>query len=108
MAWEKKPAIENKIVSCPHCGPNHHAFPLNEIFAVGFGSSGITKDDQCVYDEQETEGDNYPALQKFEDMAAADPDHDWRLYRHGPMKGEVYQRHETGLWVLIEEDRGFA
>ena len=45
---------------------------------------------------------------KAEELAAADPDHDWRIVLYGPLSGRTYQRHATGEWVLIEQSMGFA
>lgn len=106
MAWVKQPPIEGKFVGCACCGGNHAAYPLDSIFAVGFGASGITRDGVGVYEEQQR--DDMPTLQEFEDMAKADPDHDWRMYRYGPLREAEYQRQGDGHWVLIREGEGFA
>jgi len=42
-----------------------------------------------------------------EKVAAADPDHDWRIVLYAPLHGEVYQR-QDGRWVLVEKNDGFA
>lgn len=43
-----------------------------------------------------------------EALAAADPDHDWRIQLHGPMGGQEYQRHDVGQWVYVKRIPGFA
>ena len=109
MSWTKETPIPGKIIGCRCCGGNKEVFPLDSRFAVGFGTSGVTKDGAYVYQESpKEEWNDCPTLSKFEGMAAIDPDHDWRMFRHGPLKGSVYQRHGDGKWVLISEDEGFA
>ena len=72
---------------------------------VGYGSSDIMMDGTCIWDENEgTER----TVQDAEDMAAKEPDHDWRIHRYGPMHGETYQRQGPGLWVCVESNQGFA
>jgi hypothetical protein len=41
-------------------------------------------------------------------MAAADPDHDWRIYFYAPLYEAEYQRQGDGCWVLIKKGEGFA
>lgn len=43
-----------------------------------------------------------------EELAAADPDHDWRIMIYGPLSGRTYQRHAPGSWVMVEQNEGFA
>lgn len=46
--------------------------------------------------------------QEYEDVAAGDPDHDWRLFVHGPLSDYTYQRQGEGQWMLVAQGRGFA
>lgn len=109
MTWTKQPPIPGKIVGCSCCGPNKGVYALESRFGVGFGSSGVTRDGESVWQETgREEWDELPPLQRFEDMAAADPDHDWRMFRFAPLREAEYQRHEPGKWVLIKEGQGFA
>lgn len=107
MPFVKCEPIPGKIVGCLCCGGNKEVYPLDSIFAVGFGYSGITRDGESVYDEGHDDED-FPTLREFEDMAAADPDHDWRMRRHAPLREAEYQRHGPGAWVLVREGMGFA
>lgn len=50
----------------------------------------------------------YWDVEEAEKLAAADPDHDWRIVLFGPLHGEVYQRHGPGQWLLVEKNEGFA
>ena len=78
--------------------------PLSARLAVGFGSVVVSRDDDVVW-----EGDDWSVLlRRFERLARADPDHDWRVRFIGPLSGETYKRDTGGRWLLIERDEGFA
>ena len=48
------------------------------------------------------------SVRDIELIAKEDPDHDWRIEKHGPLHGETFQRHEDDKWVCIESNDGFA
>lgn len=75
---------------------------------MGFGMAALTKDDECVWMEQNHEWDECMTVAQAEELAAADPDHDWRIVLHGPLRGSTYQRHGEMQWMLIEKNQGFA
>jgi len=52
--------------------------------------------------------DKMHTVQTVEDMAKADPDHDWRIYFEAPLYSAEYQRQGEGVWVLIRKGEGFA
>jgi hypothetical protein len=52
--------------------------------------------------------EEYWDVEEVEKLAAADPDHDWRIVMYSPLHGEVYQRHGPGEWNLVEKNEGFA
>jgi hypothetical protein len=77
----------------------------------GFGFCDLTRDGEdhthyalTIFDGEEA----VMLMQDFEDIAAGDPEHDWRLTIHGPMYGVVYQRHGESEWVAVERLDGFA
>jgi hypothetical protein len=81
------------------------------VIAVGFGFAACTKDGQVVLEEpqgDDTDWDDYPTGADAENLAAADPDHDWRIQIEGPLSGRTYQRQGEGNWVLVEQNVGFA
>jgi hypothetical protein len=43
-----------------------------------------------------------------EKLAAADPDHDWRVVLDGPLSGVTYQRHGPAEWLVVAKNGGFA
>ena len=94
---------------CLHCPDPEIVAPLDMVIAVGFGNAMVTKDGKLIWDEQQA-GDHgtYWDVKKAEKVARKDPDHDWRIHKHGPLHGEVYQRHGNNKWVCIEQDGGFA
>ena len=108
--WEKLPAIEGKHGGCLNCGPRPSYFPADGIIAVGFGYAGVLRDGNSVYDEPRDakSDDEYMTGAQAEALAAADPDHDWRIVLEGPLSGRTYQRHGPNEWALIEQNMGFA
>lgn len=110
QAWKKEPAIKGKHGGCLNCGPRPSLLPPDGLIAVGFGYAGLHRDDEPIYTEpNDPDGDDeHMTGSKAEELAAADPDHDWRIVLYGPLSGRTYQRHATGEWVLIEQSMGFA
>lgn len=113
MSWEKLPAVAGSI-SILHIGTNgSHAIgalsdlAMERVIAVGFGSAGATRDGDSVYSESDDE-DAFCRVADIEEMAAKDPDHDWRIYFYAPLYEAEYQRHGAGQWVLIKKGEGFA
>lgn len=77
--------------------------------AVGFGYAAVTRDGKEVYSEpNDGDEDKMWTGADAEKVAAADPDHDWRISKYAPLYDAVYQRHGEGQWVLIERGDGFA
>lgn len=115
MTWTKlEPIVLEQAglkSGCLTCGPQPILLPTDEVIAVGFGDAGVTKDGSMVWSEAESgdiEFNDYWTCDHAERAAAADPDHDWRIYFHGPLSNAMYQRHATGQWVLVEKGLGFA
>lgn len=108
--WEKLPAIEGKHGGCLNCGPRPSNFPADGVIAVGFGYAGLHKGQECIYTEPNDpqSDDDYMTGAQAEALAAADPDHDWRIVLQGPLSGREYQRHGPNDWALISQDAGFA
>jgi hypothetical protein len=108
MTWEKlQPLADAQIhIGCLNCSTAARVAPLNMRIEVGFGAAFATKDGELVYEEQQ----GVPSLTvaDIERLAVDDPDHDWRIAKHGPMHGETYQRQGSGNWVCIESNDGFA
>ena len=110
MTWKKERPIDEKDIhiGCQTCSPVTHTLEMGRVLAVGFGSCNATKDNKFIYDEQNVKDENYPTAQYLEDMAKADPDHDWRVSFYTPLHDEVYQRQGEGHWVMVESGPGFA
>lgn len=90
------------VFYCPGAPPN--VLPLTAPLAVGFGVVTVRKDGTSIWSGD----DEHRWLRRYERMAAADPEHDWRVEFHGPMSSQTYQRRGEGTWLLIETGRGFA
>jgi hypothetical protein len=112
MAWEKLKPLEGKEIKigCLCCSTAARTARMNMPICVGFGSAFVTKDGVEVYDgEAALRDENEPlTVRDIEAMAKADPDHDWRIVKYGPMHGETYQRHCDETWVCVESNEGFA
>lgn len=106
MTWTRLPALEHGGLGsgCVTCGPQPIAIRMDYPLCVGLGSVEVAKDGAAVW-----VGDDETMLMAHaEQWAAADPDHDWRVFFDGPLSNAVYQRHAAGQWVLIDKGRGFA
>lgn len=113
MTWTKQPALKDALGGCGTCDRPADVFPMDGMIAVGFGSAGISRDGLTVVDGEEraataTSWEDFARGADAEALAAADPDHDWRIFLHGPLSDRVYQRHAPEQWVLIERGQGFA
>ena len=108
--WTKLPPFAGKIANpCLNCPSHEEVAPLGLVIAVGFGSACVTKDGALVYDEPDIDSDaECWTVAEAEAAALADPDHDWRILLHGPMRGATWQRHGDARWVLVESNEGFA
>lgn len=105
----KEHAIKATRAGCPHCGELLDTLPMDARIAVGFGDASLRRNGEYAWNEQP--GMNYEdclTVQQAEDMAADDPEADWRIVLYGPLRGRVFQRHGAGQWCLIEENEGFA
>jgi hypothetical protein len=107
MAFEKLPPVEKIHVGCLTCSTAARIAPMDMLIAVGFGAAYVLCDDKPVY-EEDSEFENMWTVQDAENAALADPDHDWRIVKHGPLHGETFQRHGPGEWVCVESNEGFA
>ena len=110
MSFTKQELItfDDLHIGCLTCSTACLEAPMDMVIAVGFGSAFVTKDKTTVYEESKVENDEYLTVGDIEKLAKTDPEHDWRIHKHGPLHGEVFQRHDEGKWVCIESDSGFA
>lgn len=106
--WQKLPAWTGEIhQGCGSCAPVEEIAPLDMIIAVGFGVAQVTKGDEVVFSEGYHD-EEFHELQEFENMAKADPNHDWRALLVAPLREREYQRHGDEYWVLVRSGEGFA
>lgn len=102
---------EELHIGCATCSSASLQADMDMRICVGFGYAALLKDDKEVWNERDNESgewEGFMTVQQAEDMAAADPDHDWQIVLHGPLHGETYQRHGAGQWLCIESNQGFA
>lgn len=89
---------------CLNCPPRPDQLPMDAYLGVGFGMVGVLKDGVPIWS-----GDSENrTVRQYELLAAADPDHDWRIEYIGPMSESTYQRHGREEWNLIQTGPGFA
>ncbi len=112
LNWAQVKPLEDKqlFIGCLCCSTACRIAHADLPIAVGFGSAVLTKDDELIYSE--TQDGPVGTVADAEKLAAADPDHDWRIQKDGPLHGETFQRHAkgkyAGQWVCIESNQGFA
>jgi hypothetical protein len=107
VSWERLPAVEGSV-ACLTCGAGAGTdLPMERMIAVGFGSAGYSKDGEILWEEC-AEDENFPQVSDVEAQAAADPDHDWRIFFYAPLYEAEYQRQGDGIWVLVKKGLGFA
>jgi hypothetical protein len=107
--WTKLPPLEGGFSGCLNCGYQHDKLKLNMRICVGFGEASVRKDGEFVWEEDgRMEYADCWTVQKAENRARKDPDHDWRITLDAPLSGRTYQRHGKNLWLLVEKNRGFA
>ena len=109
MKWKKLKPIEGGHGGCLNCGYQYDVLPLGKLIAVGFGYATVTKNGEEVYNERAHEDTGeYWTAQDAENLAAQDPDNDWRIHLVAPLSERHYQRQGEGHWVLYEKGMGFA
>lgn len=112
MSWAKLEPLTDQQAGlrsgCLTCGPQPTTIPMSACIAVGFGYAGVTRDGIEVWSESDAVDGMVWEVQDAEDEALKDPDHDWRIFFHGPMSETTYQRHAAGQWVLVAKGDGFA
>jgi len=112
MPWTKLSAIEQKHVrtACLCCGTPAATFPADGYISIGFGDAHLARDGEVVWFEQMGNEEDAEVMTgaQAEEIAAADPDHDWRIVMIGPLSGRTYQRHAENSWVMVEQNEGFA
>lgn len=106
MSFDKVEPIDPKEIhiGCLTCSTAAPTLRMNRIMATGFGQVTVTKGDEMIWSGDDPERE----ASEFEELAAKDPDHDWRIEFVGPLHGETYQRHGKENWVCIASNAGFA
>lgn len=80
---------------------------MTTLLAVGYGDCRVFRDDEAVYSEA-LAGEEYWTVQDAENVAAADPDHDWQIEFMAPLWDATYRRQGPGEWTEISRGKGFA
>ena len=105
---KEPPIVGGKIVGCVNCGYKPEVASMDMVIAAGFGDAYLKKNGEIVWEEENKELHDCIRVRDAEEMAAKDPDNDWRFEIIGPLSEVEYQRHDKGKWVLIRTGQGFA
>jgi len=106
-AWEKLPPVEG-FVACLSCGCGaQETLELDREISVGLGRAGYSRDGEILW-EDPCRDVTPPTVEDVEKLAAADPDHDWRIFFEAPLYEAEYQRQGDRHWVLVKKGPGFA
>lgn len=105
-AWAKLPAIQGRAYCSHGCGSRDEHAPMDAVVHPGFGGVSFTRDGH--HGGSDLEYDASATFADYEAVAAADPDHDWRIRIDGPLADYTYQRHGEAMWALVEQGQGFA
>lgn len=112
MGWKKLSQIkaEQLNVGCLNCSTAALIAPLDMWIVTGFGMAIVTKDGHEIYDGERDYQKNgkCKTVADIEKRARRDPNHDWRIIKHGPLHGETFQRQGKDKWVCVESNEGFA
>ena len=102
------PPVPPKLNSgCLNCGLMHTELPPDAILGVGFGQASLTRDGRTIWYEGSEDFESLISCADAEKLAAADPEHDWRIFYLGPLSDKEYQR-QDGKWILVRTGMGFA
>jgi hypothetical protein len=109
MTWSKLPPVEGSV-ACLTCGAGARTdLDSGRPICVGFGSAGYSRDGAVLWSKGRLgEDEEPPTVADVEALAAADPDHDWRISFFAPLWEGEYQRQGPGEWVLVRKGPGFA
>ena len=104
------PPIEGKAYCGCGCGRRASHAHMADRPHPGFGGVGLLRDGEFIYPWPDaTMDEEYErTFQDYEDVAAGDPDHDWRLQVDGPLSDYTYQRQGEDVWALVAQGQGFA
>ncbi len=108
MSFAKLSPVHPGHNPCLHCPDPLPVLSMDSIVAVGFGDAHLESDGEMILNGEDPKLEEFLTVQQCEDIAAKDPDHDWRIVKFGPLHGEVYQRQGDAQWVCIEHNEGFA
>ena len=104
------PPIKGKAYCGCGCGYRESHALMNDHPHPGFGGVALLRDGEYVYPWPDESFDQEAShtWQDYEDVAAGDPDHDWRLKIDGPLSDYTYQRQGEAKWALVAQGMGFA
>ena len=104
VGWTKLVPLAEPVHSgCLLCGSKPIELPLTKMLCVGFGDVTVSRDEEIIWQGD----DDSVTLERFEEMAKLDPDHNWHVTFNAPLWEGIWQR-QDGKWLLVWKGMGFA
>lgn len=113
MSVEFEKPIEGKAYCGCGCGKRDSHAPMGGLTHPGFGAVYLRRDGETVWPWGMNVSDEVLWGKTFQDYANAVKlypaweSSDWRLKIDGPLSDYTYQL-QNGVWILIEQGKGFA
>jgi hypothetical protein len=78
------------------------------LVAVGIGYAAVTRDGVPLYEAECGELEHAMSVRDAETLAAAEPEHDWRIHLVGPLDDRHYRRGADGRWMIYSRGYGLS
>jgi len=78
------------------------------LVTVGVGYAAVTRDGIPMYEAECGELEHAMSVREAESMAAAEPEHDWRIHLVGPLDERHYHRGADGRWTIYRRGYGLS
>ncbi|MCG6875021.1 MAG: hypothetical protein LJE97_08010 [Betaproteobacteria bacterium] len=78
------------------------------LVAVGIGYAAVTRDGAPMYEAECGDLEHAMSVRDAEAMAAAEPEHDWRIHLVGPLDDRHYRRGTDGRWKIYRRGYGLS
>jgi hypothetical protein len=78
------------------------------LVAVGVGYAAVTCDGVPRYEAEYGDLEHAMSVRDAETMAAAEPQHDWRIHLVGPLDERHYRRSADGRWKIYRRGYGLS
>jgi hypothetical protein len=101
-------SLQNDSPRAPASTRNDDLLALDAQVAVGVGYAALTRDGVPVYEADCFALEQAWSVGDAERLAAAEPDHDWRIHLVALRDERHYRREAEGRWLLYERGYGLS